>query len=624
MSLFSTRANFRPLMSHCGFKIMGVLTGLLVFSSAGAASIALEPAEFGPYRVACSNVEQDFSRAQGSVSSYWEGNREGSSSQRRRYLTELLLNSEDTVSYTITPPDSRTLFRNFRNTEVQYHALICYPTTADNPRRPYLLPDGRQVPAMQRGDEVPLLPRACAEEDAQCTDGQRWPLLVYSHGLAGSPLSSSYLETMAAFASHGYIVAAPFHGDPRFSRVRLEDLSDVNYFFRNFPEIVEMQAIRPLAVQGLLDRLLTDPDWAPHVDSERIGGFGASMGGETMLLLAGAELSYNLEHDRRQVTYEPRLQAIVTFVPYSGVHSLLPAFGGDQRGARGIRTPYLGISGSKDEIAPVDMTKRAVKRFVGPRYLVNVQGMGHGSTPEVMPEAYAWYLTFLDAHLHGDRAALSRLVRASHVEGGLEDSLEVAVQTGVKPLPGETVVQEFHHAELDHYFITGGVNESAMLINNPEMGWKPTGLAFAAAPLSSENAALHPVCRFYGDLTAGPNSHFFTAFANECAGLVGLAERTPVGQTAWRLEGNAFRIAIPDAEGNCADDVPFAVWRAFNRQSGAWVNGRREDPNHRYTVQANEPFVGSGAGWVTEGVAFCTSAPLLGAVEPMAEESDED
>lgn len=580
----------------------------VVSSTASANGITLEPAKLGPYRVACSNVEQDFTRAQGAVSSYWEG----SDSTRWRYLDELLLDPDEVVGFTIIPPDSRSLFRNHRNTEVRYYALVCYPTADDNPRAPYSLPDGRRVPAMQRGSEAPILPPACANSDPNCSDAKRWPLLMYSHGLSGSPLSSSYLETISAFASHGYIVAAPFHGDPRFSRVRLEDLSDVNYFFRNFAHIVEMQAIRPLAVQGLIDHLLNSPNWAGHIDAERIGGFGASMGGQTMLLLAGAELSYNLERDRRQVTNEPRLRAIVTYVPYSGVDDLLPAFGTGQKGTSGIRTPYLGISGGEDDLAPTDMTERAVERLLGPRYLINVIGMGHGSKPEVLPEAYAWYLTFFDAHLHQDRAALSRLYRATHVAGGLDDRLHIAIQAGVAARADETVAQEFYHPDLDHYFISAHPDETRMLLMQPELGWQATGLAFAVSPADMTTTDSLPVCRFYGDPVIGPNSHFFTAAGSECDALIELERATPPGLPAWRLEGLAFNTVVPDEAGECPAHAPFSVWRTYNGQRGDIVNGKREDANHRYTIQADEPLLGKRADWKVEGVAFCSAAPLLG------------
>lgn len=571
-----------------------------------AGTIELEPVGDGPYPIACSNVEQDFSRLEGAASSYWEGTRSDTS----RYVSRLLVSPQHAVRYTVTPPDNRTLYRNFRKRAVEFVALVCYPTTADNPRPPFLLPGGAYLPAMQRGAQAPLLPEACADGEAPpCEAPQRWPLLLYSHGLGGSPLSEGYLLTMARFASHGYIVAAPFHADARFSRIKLEDLSDAAYLLRRHDELVEMQAMRPLALQGLLDHLLARPDLAPHIDAERIAGFGASLGGEAMLLLAGAELTTSLGQSRRPVLKEERLRAIVTFVPYSGVRAL-PAFGDDQRGTAKLDVPYLGVSGTEDRIAPLSLTREAVRRMRGTRYLVAVKGMGHGANLPLMDEAYAWYLNFLDANLNGDRAALSRLYRASAVRGGDDDRLEIAVQGGVAPLAGETAVREFHHAGLNHFFMTASDIEAGLLADHPEWGWVQTGQGFAAAPVAATDPAALPVCRFYGDQHIGPNSHFYTASKAECDFLAALRAQTPAGVPAWNLEGIAFSARMPDAQGSCPDEAPFAVWRAYNGRRGEMVNGVREDANHRYATDPAVLGQGGSAGWGVEGVAFCSAAPL--------------
>lgn len=590
-------------------RLLGALTLGLALGMAATTDVAaleLEPVGPGPYSVACSNVDQDFSRAAGPVSSYWEGSPDVST----RYVTELLVSPQYSVRYTVTPPDDRDLFAKHRNRAVDYVALVCYPTPADNPRAPLFLPDGGIVPAMQRGSEPPLIADTCSATGGNsCDRPTRWPLLLYSHGLSGSPLSDSYLETIVRFASHGYIVAAPFHADPRFSRVTIEDLDDLAYLYYGQNELAEMQAIRPLAMQALLGHLLADATWGTRIDAERIAGFGASMGGETMMLLAGAELTYNLTRSRKQVVYEPRLKAVVTFVPYSGV-DILPAFGDDQRGTNGLMVSYLGIGGSEDLIAPVNNTKKALERMMGTRYLIEVEGMKHGSNPAVMDEAYAWYLTFLDANLNGDRSALSRLYRATAVAGGTHDTLKLAVQTGVAPLAGESVVREFHHAILNHFFLTANEDEANGLLAHPEWGWQATGLAFAAAPAGTVAPGVHQVCRFYGDPVIGPDSHFFTGFADECAGLIAQREQTPAGQPAWNLEGIGFAAVLPDADGNCPDSAPFPVWRGFNGHGGELVNGVRIDPNHRYSIDPLHFVLGPSAGWRIEGKAFCSPAPL--------------
>ncbi|WP_159051691.1 alpha/beta hydrolase family protein [Thauera aromatica] len=590
-------------------KVVRIVLGCAVLlwhatPASGASSVELDLVGDGPYAVGCSNVEQDFSRALHDVSSYWEGARD----DVERYVSDLLVEPEFAIRYVVRPPDDRTLFRNFRTRDVEFVALVCYPTTDDNPRASFMLPDGSGVPAMQRGDEAPILAERCSEE--ACPEPSRWPLLLYSHGLGGSPLGGDYLSTMARFASHGYVVAAPFHADARISRIELEDMDDLRYLLMDDEELVEMQAIRPLALQGLLDHLLARPDFGPLIDSGRIAGFGASLGGESMMLLAGAELTTDFLRSRKEVTREPRLRAILGFVPYSGV-SVLPAFGDEQRGTRGVTAAYIGVAGTDDDVAPLDMTEEAVDRLQGTRYLVAVRGMAHGHNPEVMDEAYAWYLTFLDANLNGDRAALSRLYRATRVAGGSDDRLEIAVQKAVPALADETVVREFYHAGLNHYFLSAEDVEVALLLAHPEYGWFPTGRAFSAASAYSSEPGFSPVCRFYGDPSIGPNSHFFTGSALECAGLVALRAAAPPGFPAWNLEGIGFSIRMPDALGQCPDAAPFPVLRAYNGYAGEVVGGVRRDANHRYATDPADFNDGGSDGWLVEGVAFCTSAPLV-------------
>ena len=70
---------------------------------------------------------------------------------------------------------------------------------------------------MQTGAEVPLFADATV----------RYPVLAFSHGYGGSPLSNDYIAALSWFASYGFVVVAPFHGDPRFSDLKIDDLSDV-------------------------------------------------------------------------------------------------------------------------------------------------------------------------------------------------------------------------------------------------------------------------------------------------------------------------------------------------------------------------------------------------------------
>jgi len=50
---------------------------------------------------------------------------------------------------------------------------------------------------------------------------------AFSHGYTGSPLSSDYIFGAVRFRKLRLRLIAPFHGDLRFSDLRIDNLSDV-------------------------------------------------------------------------------------------------------------------------------------------------------------------------------------------------------------------------------------------------------------------------------------------------------------------------------------------------------------------------------------------------------------
>lgn len=101
----------------------------------------------------------------------------------------------------------------------------------------------------------------------------RKPLVVVSHGTGGSELG--HADIAQALASAGFVVVALTHPHDNF---RDRSLSASRFYFEE----------RPRQVQRLLDALLADPQFANEVDAARIGAFGHSAGGYTVLALAGA------------------------------------------------------------------------------------------------------------------------------------------------------------------------------------------------------------------------------------------------------------------------------------------------------------------------------------------------
>jgi hypothetical protein len=529
----------------------------------------------GPYAVGCSNVEQDFGRLGSGLpaQSYWDG-------VNGRYVTELLVDPAHAFVVQQKFPGNFAQFGLYAGATFPYVALVCYPTSAANPYPDYSLPGGNAVPHMQRGADAPVF----------AAPGQRYPVLLFSHGLSGSPIDGDYIDAVKVFASNGYVVVAPFHGDLRFADIDLNGLSDALYALVHFQTFVAMQAVRPLSLSTLLSAVLAHPDFRDHVDAGRIGGFGASLGGESLLLMAGAELTTSLTSQHSRVTYDERLRAAVGYVPYFGV-DLYPAFGKDLSGLDGVTLPLLALSGTADTTAPISVTEKGIRRMTGTRQLVALTGVEHGFDYGFAIDIFTWSLRFLDGQLSGDATARATSARMTSVAGGGDDveRIDYMAPAAIRgnEAPPQAVAVEFYNPSLDHYFITAEPAEATMLDAGVVVpGWRRTNLAFKVYPAAA-GAGL-PACRFFGTPPNGPNSHFFTIDAAECAKV----QANPL----WTFEGIAFD-ADPPLAGDCpAPRIP--VLRLYN-------NGMGGQANHRYTTSRSEARQMQANGWIVEGPVFC-------------------
>src|SRR6478735_3032115 len=106
---------------------------LLALTGKVLAASAPTPLVPGPYAVGCSNVAQDFTRIGSgeTANDYWEGVPAGS---RGRYVTDLLSDRADALVANTPIPDDRELFSGHATQTLPFAILVCYPTSADNPR----------------------------------------------------------------------------------------------------------------------------------------------------------------------------------------------------------------------------------------------------------------------------------------------------------------------------------------------------------------------------------------------------------------------------------------------------------------------------------------------------------
>ncbi len=559
-------------------QYLAVLAFFATFAvDAGADSIP--PIGPGPNPVGCSNIAQDFSRvpAGDSAQDYWEGKPAG---RTPRYITDLLADPANTLTVSLVVPNDRGLFGPYVNQTFPHVVLVCYPTSAANARPDYPLPTGDVVPHMQRGGEPPIFADAAA----------RYPILLFSHGLTGSPISGDYIGAVRLFASWGYVVVAPFHGDLRYANIKLENFRDVFYTLVNIKTFVAMQAVRPLSLSLALDAVLDSTQFAaqfaPHVDAGKVGGFGASLGGESLMLMGGAALTTTVGQAYKQVTFDPRLKAVAGYVPYFG-QELFPAFGRDQKGLEGVTLPLLAISGTADTTAPIGATEKGFGLLTNTRQLVALTDVDHGFDPAFSDDIFTWSLAFLAGQLSGDPLARAKSARMTSVAGGGEDVLKTDYIAPSPELPGERIVVEFRNDSLNHYFITAEPAESALLdagIIIP--GWQRTGFNFKAWARDDPRGV--PACRFFGTPGVGPNSHFYTISDYECW--------LTKGNPYWIYEGIAFNAEAPSGEVCAANRVP--VVRLYN-------NGMGGQSSHRFVTSHSEVREMVQRGWMVEGNVFC-------------------
>lgn len=106
--------------------------------------------------------------------------------------------------------------------------------------------------------------------DAPLSPGAK-PLVIISHGFGG--WYGGHANTARHLAESGFIVAAPTHTGNTFS-----DMSS---------PIEQWTLDRPRHVSRVIDHLLSDTDFASHINTDAIGIYGFSAGGFTALNVIG-------------------------------------------------------------------------------------------------------------------------------------------------------------------------------------------------------------------------------------------------------------------------------------------------------------------------------------------------
>lgn len=282
-----------------------------------------------------------------------------------------------------TPPEP------FEWREAKTHALI---TDVWYPADPASVEQSQWV----GNPDAPFASAGKAARDAKpLAAPQKFPLILLSHGIGGSSQMMAWFGSV--LASHGYIAAAVNHPGNN----ALEDYTLPGAIFW-------AQRARDLSV--LLDLLLADATFGPHIDPKRVGAAGFSLGGLTVLELAGGIAEFSRYQDfckspkadgmctdtieypglLAKVTAlaktdaaiqaafaenskshrDPRIRAIFAMAPALG-----PAF--DPASLAKISIPTQIVAGAADNVVPVDSSAKFFATRIPGAQLTIFQSVGH-------------------------------------------------------------------------------------------------------------------------------------------------------------------------------------------------------------------------------------------------------
>jgi predicted dienelactone hydrolase len=186
--------------------------------------------------------------------------------------------------------------------------------------------------------------------------GKQYPLIVMSHGNGGDRLNNAWIAEI--LASNGYIVAAMDHHGNTWN----------NKIAEGFVKIWE----RPQDVSFVIDQLLQSPQFGSHINPQKIGFIGYSLGGHTGVWIAGGKVSHFDKPDLNEIPAD-QLPNIVTpefinGVDFSPAHAsyrdarvaavflMAPALAGlfDPASLQAIQIPVHIVASEGDITVPVE------------------------------------------------------------------------------------------------------------------------------------------------------------------------------------------------------------------------------------------------------------------------------
>lgn len=192
----------------------------------------------------------------------------------------------------------------------------------------------------------------------------RVPLVLFSHGLGGCALQSLFITE--ELARHGYVVAAPDHTDAACAigsdDVKVGNIRTDNSFLTPGRWTDQNEIDRLHDLREVIRLVANDPQLARIVDVSRIGAVGHSLGGYTVVGMAGGWPAWKT----------PEIKAVLALSPY-----VEPFVVKGTLDTLGIPVMYQGAQFDWGITPSLEGRRGAYAASGSPKYYVKLKGGSH-------------------------------------------------------------------------------------------------------------------------------------------------------------------------------------------------------------------------------------------------------
>lgn len=342
----------------------------------------------------------------------------------------------------------------------------------------------------------------------------RFPLIVFSHGITGCGTQSVFLTEQ--LARRGYIVAAPDHKDALCSvdGTGVLQFSSTGESFLEPDKWTDSTYLdRATDVRNVLNFLLSNnAQFSNRIDPERIGAMGHSLGGYTVLAMAGAWPRWK----------DPRIKAVLAISPYTLPFQVLNRL-------RTVDVPVM-YQGAQLDLGVTPFVRGETGAYGLsnlPKYYMELKGgthfewtnficIGRPTIAECLAKSsngqqiVEYGASFFDRYLKGQVEPISHLTSAgvATYERALKLSTVSAASFGTSPVAPDSIVTGFADALAP---TTAGAQQIPL----------PTSLGTVSVSLTDSSGRVLPIPLFW--VSGGQVNYLVPAGASLGAGTVQLS-----------------------------------------------------------------------------------------------------